>query len=82
MEQLLFDREAAVNQATTDGYAPLFIAAQEGHFPVVQLLLEHGVSDEMRSGALETAFSEGHTVVAQLIAESEEARVIARQGDV
>ena len=41
MEQLLFDREAAVNQATTGGYAPLFIAEQEGHFPVVQLLLDH-----------------------------------------
>ena len=55
---------------------------------MVQLLLEDG-SDVSASlqvlipiTARETATSNGHAAVAQLIAESEEARVVARQGDV
>ena len=30
-----------MNQTTTDGTTPLFIAVQKGRLPVVQLLLDH-----------------------------------------
>ena len=44
MVKLVLDREAAVNHARTDGTAPLFMAAQNCHLPVVQLLLDHEAS--------------------------------------
>ena len=80
--QLLLDREAAVNQAHDDGATPLIIAAQNSLISVVQLLLKHEVSDDMHSEARETAYNQGHAAVDQFIAESEQAPVVARWGDV
>ena len=37
-------REAAVNQARTNGATPLYIAALKGHLPAVPLLLDRGAA--------------------------------------
>ena len=71
MVQLLLDRGAGVNQANTNGYTPLFIAAREGHLPVVQLLLDRGAgvnqADNEGVTPLYIAAQEGHLPVVKLL---------------
>ncbi|KAF5692048.1 ankyrin repeat [Fusarium denticulatum] len=68
----LFDRQADVELADTDGQTPLFWAAREGHEGAVKCLVNHGArkeaKDEPYGGtALSWAAANGHTGVAQIL---------------
>ena len=50
VERLLGDKEINVNLLHSNGSAPLYIAAQQGHEKVVEALLKHeDVRDEIQS---------------------------------
>ena len=50
MVELLLGNGAAVNQATKDGFTPLYIACQKGHKNIVELLLGNGARVKSRLG--------------------------------
>ena len=42
--RLLLEAGAAVNQADAEGFTPLYVACQEGHFECAQLLRDAGAA--------------------------------------
>lgn len=62
---------ADVNQVDADGRRPLHVAAEQGRYVVVKMLLEHGVDidapDRQGHSALYGALMAGRTRVAQLL---------------
>ena len=79
VELLLVKGKADPNKATKDGHTPLFIANQQGHRPVVKLLLQHGADPSARTKKGNTpadhAKGSGHTAIAQLVRTPAEARL-------
>eukprot|EP01108_Squamamoeba_japonica_P010142 TRINITY_DN9786_c0_g1_i1.p1 TRINITY_DN9786_c0_g1~~TRINITY_DN9786_c0_g1_i1.p1 ORF type:complete len:216 (+),score=31.71 TRINITY_DN9786_c0_g1_i1:152-799(+) len=63
--------DVQVDQAKSDGWTALFLAAVHGHEPVAALLLDHGAAvdgiDESGGTPLCVAAAEGHTTVVALL---------------
>ena len=45
LKRLVQSREADINEKNADGFTALHIAAQEGHFPMLQWMVEEGGAD-------------------------------------
>ncbi|HNW12634.1 MAG TPA: ankyrin repeat domain-containing protein, partial [Candidatus Rifleibacterium sp.] len=69
--EFLISLGAKIDQADNDGWAPLHLAAQQGHFPAVQSLLNAGADKTVKSEngqtALDLAVSQNHKEIIALL---------------
>ncbi len=73
---VLVDAEAYVNLKSTEGYAPLFVAVQNKHKPVVEYLLSNGARIDEKNGpdgltALYKACANGSLDIATVLVDAE-----------
>ena len=56
-EHLIAEHPEHINAWDEDGFAPIHVAAKEGHFDILALLLEHGVDVDSRNSRNQTPLS-------------------------